>query len=126
MSGASHPTQPDQWHELRFEPVTTRALRATIHGQRNGGYFHSVFVSEWEVHGVQARVLPVVEVAVKDGRPELPQTAELEFPGAGLLPVKVLWRDLPVGSEARASGNVAEGRAIGQAAGFIRARPRGK
>ena len=118
VRGATYPTEPDRWHEVKFQAVTTRALRATIHGQKNGAYFHSVLVSEFEVHGVQAKQLPSLDVAMANGRPELPTSLDLEFPGAGILPVKLLWRDLPAGN----GESIAEARAIGQAATCIRAR----
>jgi hypothetical protein len=122
VRGASYPTEPDQWHDVRFEPVTTRALRATLRAQQNGNYFHSFLVSEFEVHGVQATKLPVIEVGMKNDHPDLPASVELEFPTAGRLPVKLIWRELPVGSEGRSAGYIAEARAIGQAAGYIRAK----
>ena len=120
VRGATYPTEPDRWHELSFEPVTTRALRATIHGQKNGTHFHSVLVSEWEVHGVQVKELPVIDVAMANGQPELPVSLALEFPGAGMLPVKLSWRKLPAGN----GEYVAEARASGQATAYIRARLR--
>ena len=123
ISVADYPTPPDQWHAIRFAPITTRALRASIRGQRNGDFFHSILVSEWEVYGVQVKELPNVEVTqIADGRPVLPPTLELDFPEAGRLPVTVRWREIVRNGENNAAGQVAEGRIIGQSSGFIRAR----
>ena len=121
--GANYPIQPDLWHEIRFEPITTTALRATLHGQRNGELTHSLFVSEWEVHGVQAASLPEIEVDVVNGMPVFPESIDLEFPSVGKLSVPLVWRSMqqrkmPPGSY------VGDARAIGQAGGFIRAKTR--
>ena len=67
VQGAKYPTASDQWHTIEFAPVTTSALRAVFHGQKNGPYFHSVSVSEWEVYAPKAESLPGMAVETKAG-----------------------------------------------------------
>jgi hypothetical protein len=67
VQGAKYPTAPDQWHTIDFAPVTTSALRAVFHGQKDGPYFHSVSVSEWEVYGPKMEGLPVAAIEKKAG-----------------------------------------------------------
>lgn len=114
-----YPTEPDRWHELRFTPIITTALRAMIHGQPQGEWFHSVLISEWEVHGVQAKELPKLKVPIADGKPQLPDAVELTFPDATSLSVPLRW--LPQSKPTEPSAPVARARAIGQAAGYIEA-----
>ncbi|HSW02819.1 MAG TPA: family 43 glycosylhydrolase [Sedimentisphaerales bacterium] len=117
-----YPTEAGQWIEVTFPPVTTRTLRAIFWGQPAGEYFHSVAVTEWEVYAVQTENLATGSVQTAVGhRPQLPPAIELPFGEAGTLPVPVLWRDVEPRRYEAAGTFTAEGRAIGQAAGFIKA-----
>lgn len=117
-----YPTEVNRWIEVPLAPVTTQRLRATFWGQPAGEYFHSVAVTEWEVYAVQAEHLTTLSVKTAVGYPpQLPSTMELPFGEAGRLPVPVLWRDVEPQQVGAPGAFTVEGRASGQAAGFIEA-----
>lgn len=123
VEGAEYPTEPDEWHSVSFEPVTSRALRATFYGQAEGAYFHSVAVSEWEVYSQPAAELPTIAITTTVGEAaELPATVPLSFDGGGTVPVPVNWRAVPPAKYEAPGHFVIEGRALGQAAGYVKAK----
>ncbi len=113
-----YPTEVDQWLELSCPPVTTQAVRVTFWGKRNGKLCHSVALTELEVYSEQAEQLPQVSVTTQVGqRPELPATVDLSFGQAGVIPVPVVWQDVPADRYQTAGHFTVRGRAIGQTAG---------
>ena len=121
VEGATYPTGTDAWHDVAFEPVTTTALRLTVNGEEAGQYVHSVSVSEWEVHGVQADELAGVALATPVGQlPDLPPAVRLPFGGTTQW-VPVTWRDVAAEDVATAGTITVEGRAAGQAGGYVTA-----
>lgn len=120
VEGAAYPTEPDRWLTVNFEPVTTRSLRATFRGQKEGPYFHSVSVSEWEVYSELAVRLPGVRITTPVGQaPELPATVPLTFPEAGTIPVPVHWPGIAPERYSKPGTFKVEGRAAGQAGGYV-------
>lgn len=117
VEGATYPTATDEWHTVTFTPVTTTALRATFRGQDEGAYVHSVAASEWEVYAVQADTLPDVSVATPVGTaPELHEAVRV-----GGLWTPVNWRPVDPAQYAAEGTFTVEGRALGQAAGYLTA-----
>ncbi|MAT68565.1 MAG: glycosyl hydrolase family 43 [Planctomycetaceae bacterium] len=117
---AALPTQPDRWLTVDFEPVTARAIRATFYGREEGQCYHSVSVSEWEVYSAPAVQLPTIQVATTVGEPpELPATVPLTFPGGETLPTPVTWRSVPPEQYAQPGAFTVEGKAAGQATGYV-------
>lgn len=122
ISIENYPTEVDRWNEVTFPPVKTKALRAMFWGRPAGQYFNSVAVTEWEVYAPQAENLPTVSIKTAVGQPpRLPATVELPFPASGPLPVPIVWREVEPQRYQAAGTFTVEGRAIGQAAGFIKA-----
>lgn len=120
VKGASYPTEVDKWLTIDFEPVTTTALRATFKGQKNGEFYHSVAVSEWEVYSAQAAKLPSGKIQTKVGvAPELPETVRLKFEKAGTLPVPMIWPRIDPELYSKPGTFTVEGRAAGQEAGYV-------
>ncbi|TWT37063.1 Xylosidase/arabinosidase [Posidoniimonas corsicana] len=118
----NYPTEVDAWNKVTFAPVTTTALRATFWGRPSGDFFHSVAASEWEVYAVQADELPRVNVTTSVGEsPELPATVELATGPAGAREVPVVWREVDPQQYKTAGKFTVEGRAVGQAAGYVEA-----
>ncbi|GAA3810131.1 family 43 glycosylhydrolase [Cellulomonas soli] len=122
VEGATYPTATDVWHTVTFTPVTTTALRATFRGQDEGAAVHSVAVSEWEVYAVAADAIEPVAVATRTGQaPALPAAVRLPFGDAGRLWVPVNWRAVDPAAYAAPGTFTVEGRALGQAAGYVTA-----
>ncbi|MEZ6101096.1 MAG: family 43 glycosylhydrolase [Pirellulaceae bacterium] len=122
VSVERYPTDVDQWLELSFSPVTTKAVRATFWGKPNGALFHSVSLTELEVYGERAEKLPQVSVKTMPGQlPELPATIDLSFGQAGVMPVPVVWQDIPAIQYQTTGRFTVTGRAIGQAAEYVKA-----
>jgi hypothetical protein len=117
-----YPTQIGKWIELYFPPVTAKAIRATFWGQPNGEFFHSVSLTELEVYSVQADELPGISMKTTLGQPPLlPATVDLSFGRTGVMPVPVVWPEVPADHYQTAGPFIVRGRAIGQAAGYIEA-----
>jgi hypothetical protein len=122
VEGAEYPTATDVWHTVSFAPVTTTALRATFRGLDDGAYVHSVAVSEWEVYAVQAHELVPTEMWTEVGEPpHMPGAVRLPFESVGNLWVPVNWRAVDPAAYATAGTFTVEGRALGQAGGYVTA-----
>lgn len=120
VEGAKYPTKADEWITVDFEPVVTKALRATFKGQPEGEYFHSMMASEWEVYSPPAKKLPSGHLATKVGEaPKLPETVKLDFGKLGTLPVPIHWRSIDPQQYAKPGTFKVEGKAAGQAAGYV-------
>lgn len=123
VDGATYPTETDVWHTVTFTPVTTTALRATFRGLPEGAAVHSVAVSELEVDAVPATgpaEVPTVWTA-PGSAPELPAAVRMPFGDAGSLWVPVTWRPVDPAAYAEPGEVTVEGRALGQAAGYVTA-----
>lgn len=119
VTGATYPTATDTWHTVTFDTVSTTALRATFRGLDEGPYVHSVSVSEWEVYAVAADSLPDVEVATPVGTaPALPAAVRASY-GSSSAWVPVNWRPVDPADYAAAGTFTVEGRALGQAGGYV-------
>lgn len=122
VEGAEYPTATNVWQTVSFAPVTTTALRATFRGLDNGAYVHSVAVSEWEVYAVQADELVPTEMWTEVGEPpNMPAAVRLPFGSAGDLWVPVNWRAIDPTAYATTGTFTVEGRALGQAGGYVTA-----
>ncbi|QDU56620.1 family 43 glycosylhydrolase [Aeoliella mucimassa] len=120
VEGVEYPTAPDHWHTLHFEPVIAKALRATFYGQPSGRYYHSVSVSEWEVYSQPAAELPTLKVRTQVGQPpELPESVPLTMPDGTELPTVVHWQKVPEDHYSAPGTFTVQGRAAGQAAGYL-------
>ncbi len=120
VRGAKYPTTPDEWITVDFEPVITQALRATFKGQPEGDYFHSMIVSEWEVHSPPADKLPSGSLITSVGKaPKLPESVKLEFNQLGSVRVPVHWRRIDPEKYAKPGTFTVEGKAAGQGAGYL-------
>ncbi len=121
VSAENYPSEVDRWIEVKFPAITTQSLRAVFYGIPEGEYFHSVAATEWEVYGEQADEL--VNVSIKTTAGTLPQLDTVELPfGDTTLPVPVIWREVEAKQVKTPGTFTVEGRAIGQAAGFIQAK----
>lgn len=122
VEGAVYPTAVDTWNEVRFAPVTTSALRATFNGQPEGPHFHSVAVSELEVHAVAAEAVESVEVITRPGAaPELPEAVRLDFGDAGTVWAPVNWSAVDSADYATEGTFTVAGRALGHATALVSA-----
>lgn len=120
VEGVEYPTKADEWITVDFEPMVTKSLRATFKGQPEGEYFHSMMASEWEVYATQADKLPSGHLTTKVGQaPKLPETVRLNFDKLGTLPVPIHWRSIDPQLYAKPGTFKVEGKAAGQAAGYV-------
>lgn len=120
IDGTEYPTKADEWITVEFEPVVTKALRATFKGQPEGEYFHSMMASEWEVYSPPARKLPSGRISTKAGKPlELPKTVNLDIDPLGTIPVPIQWPDVDPEQYAKPGSFKIQGKAAGQDAGYV-------
>ncbi|WP_165218886.1 family 43 glycosylhydrolase [Schaalia sp. ZJ1691] len=114
------PTQVGVFHEVSFDPVTTDALRLTVHGQPEGGAVHSVSISEWEVCSAPGGMIPDVRVETMPGKvPILPEVVTVTYPDGGSGKTTVQWESVsPRDSQGEYQ---VRGRAAGIDSGYLKA-----